>query len=167
MALHDRIALQVGAIGIRTELNAGEAYADYAGGLRKRLLRQKSELLAKEELRPKGIPEGVCRKQFPHVPRVALPPSQFPHETSCKTDHKRPSVSGVLLGVIEGHCKACEFYLEAAPQATEPTGRRTFNATLCPVSATQYGCVATQDIMSRGGPSSLRACPTGLSDLGG
>jgi hypothetical protein len=51
----------------------------------------------------------VYRKQFPPVPRVALPPSQFPHETSCKTDHKRPFVGGVLLAVIEGHCKACEF----------------------------------------------------------
>jgi hypothetical protein len=109
MALHDRIAVQAGAIGIRAELNAAEVYADYAGGLRNRLLRQKSELLAKEELRPKGIPEGVYRKQFPPVPRVALPPSQFPHETSCKTDHKRPFVGGVLLAVIEGHCKACEF----------------------------------------------------------
>ena len=84
MALHDRIALQAGAIGIRTELNAAQVYADYSGGLRKRLLRQKSELLAKEELRSKGIPEGVYRKQFPHVPRVALPASQFPRKTSCK-----------------------------------------------------------------------------------
>jgi len=110
MALHDRIALQAGSIGIRTELNAAEVYAGYSGGLRQRLLRQESELLAKEELRSKGIPEGVYRKQFPPVPRVALPPSQFPHETSCQADHKRPSVSGVFLGVIEGHCKACEFY---------------------------------------------------------
>jgi hypothetical protein len=109
MALHDRIALQAGAIGIQTELNAAEVYADYAGGLRQRLLRQKSELLAKEELRSKGIPEGAYRKQFPHVPRVALPPSQFSHETSCQADHNRPSVSGVFLGVMEGHCKACEF----------------------------------------------------------
>jgi len=84
MALHDRIALRVGSIGFRAELNAAEVYADYAGGLRQRLLRQESELLAKEELRSKGIPEGVYRKQFPHVPRVALPASQFPHKTSCK-----------------------------------------------------------------------------------
>ena len=84
MALHDRIVLRVGPIGFRAELNAAEVYADYAGGLRKRLLRQESELLAKEELRSKGIPEGVYRKQFPHVPRVALPASQFPRKTSCK-----------------------------------------------------------------------------------
>ena len=110
MALHERIALQAGSIGIRAELKAAEVYADYARRLRKRLLRQKSELLAKEELQSKGIPERVYRKQFPHVPRVAFPPSQFPHETSCQADHKRPSVSGVFLGVIEGHCKAREFY---------------------------------------------------------
>ena len=109
MALHDRIALQAGSIGNRAELNAAEVFADYVGGLRKRLLRQESELLAKEEMRSKGIPEGVYRKQFPHVPRAALPPSQFPHETSCQADHKRPSVSGVFLGVIEGDCKVCEF----------------------------------------------------------
>ncbi|MGB7593620.1 MAG: hypothetical protein WCD04_21530 [Terriglobia bacterium] len=109
MALHDRIALQAGAIGIRSELNAAEVFADYAGGLRQRLSRQESELLVQEELRSKGIPEGVYRKQFPHVPRAALPPSQFPYETSCQADHKRPSVSGVFLGVMEGHCKACEF----------------------------------------------------------
>ena len=36
MALHDRIALQAGSIGIRAELNAAEVYADYAGGLLKR-----------------------------------------------------------------------------------------------------------------------------------
>ncbi|MGA2608393.1 MAG: hypothetical protein ABSH01_13180 [Terriglobia bacterium] len=109
MAPHERIALRVGSIGIRAELNAAEVYADHAGGLRQRLFRQKSELLAKEELRSKGIPEGAYRKQFPYVPRVALPPSQFPHETSCQADHKRPSVSGVFFSVIEGHCKACEF----------------------------------------------------------
>lgn len=84
MALHERIVLQAGSIGIRAELNAAEVYADYAGGLRKRLFRLKSELLAKEELRSKGIPEGAYRKQFPHVPRVALPASQFPHKTSCQ-----------------------------------------------------------------------------------
>ena len=82
---------------------------DYAGRLRQRWLRQESELLAKEELRSKGIPEGVCRKQFPHVPRAALPPFQFPHETSRQADRERPSVGGVFLGVMEGHCKACEF----------------------------------------------------------
>ena len=58
MALHDRIALQAGAIGTRTELNAAEVYADYAR-LRKRLLRQKSELLAKEELCPPGRRDGT------------------------------------------------------------------------------------------------------------
>ncbi|MGD0010048.1 MAG: hypothetical protein ABSE93_16060 [Terriglobia bacterium] len=84
MALHERIVLQVGCIGIRAELNAAEVHADYAGGLRQRLFRQKSELLAKEELRSKGIPEGVYRKPVLPVPRVALPPSQFPYETSCK-----------------------------------------------------------------------------------
>ena len=88
MALHDRIVLQAGAIGIRSELNAAEVFADYAGGLRQRLSRQESELLVQEELRSKGIPEGVYRKQFPHVPRAALSPSQFPHETSCQADHK-------------------------------------------------------------------------------
>jgi hypothetical protein len=62
MALHARIVMQAGSIGIRTELNAGETYADYAGALHKRLFRQKSELLAKEELQSKGIPEGVYRK---------------------------------------------------------------------------------------------------------
>jgi len=39
MALHDRIALQAGSIGNRAELNAAEVFADYVGGLRKRLLR--------------------------------------------------------------------------------------------------------------------------------
>jgi hypothetical protein len=109
MALQDRIALQAGALGIRTGLNAAEVFADYAGGLRQRRLRQESELLAKEELRSKSIPEGVFRKQFPDVPRAALPPLRFPHKTSCQADHKRPSVNGVFLGVVEGHCKACEF----------------------------------------------------------
>jgi hypothetical protein len=108
MALHDRIALQAGSIGIRAELNAAEVYADFAGGLRKRLFRQKSELFAKEKLQPKGIPEGVYRKQLPDAP-LALSPSQFPRQTSCKADHKRPSVSGVFFGVIEGDSKACEF----------------------------------------------------------
>ena len=84
MAPHEWIALRVGSIGIPAELTAADVYADYAGGLRKRLFRQKSELLAKEELRSKGIPEGVYRKPVLPVPRVALPPSQFPYETSCK-----------------------------------------------------------------------------------
>ena len=56
MALHDRIALQAGAIGIRTELSAAEVYADNAGQLRKRLLRQKRELLAKR---------NCCRRTSP------------------------------------------------------------------------------------------------------
>jgi hypothetical protein len=109
MALHDRIALHAGALGIRTESNAAEVFAEHAAGLRQPWLRQESELLAKKELRSKGSPEGGYRKRFPHVPRAALPPSQFPHATSCQADHKRPSVSGVFLGVMEGHCKACEF----------------------------------------------------------
>jgi hypothetical protein len=88
MALHDRIALQAGALGIRTELNAAEVFVVYAGGLCQRWLRQESELLAKEELGSKGIIEGVCRKRFPDVPRGAFPPSQFPDKTSCQADHK-------------------------------------------------------------------------------
>jgi hypothetical protein len=95
MALQDRIALQAGGPGIRAELTAAEAYADCASGFRQRLFPQKSELLAKEELRSKGIPEGVYRTQFPHVLRVALPPLQFPHETSCKADYRfLPSLPG-------------------------------------------------------------------------
>jgi len=31
MALHDRIARQAGALGVQTELNAAEVFADYAG----------------------------------------------------------------------------------------------------------------------------------------
>jgi len=104
MALHDRIALQAGAIGIRTELSAAEVYADNAGQLRKRLLRQKRELLAKRNCCRRTSPEGVYRKQFLPGPRVALPPFKFPLETSCKVDHKRPSVSGVFSCVNEDDC---------------------------------------------------------------
>jgi hypothetical protein len=84
MALHDRIALQAGAIGIPAELSAGEVHKDYAGGLCTRLFQRKNKLLAKKDLRSNGIPEGRCGKQFPDVPRVALPPSQFPNKISCK-----------------------------------------------------------------------------------
>jgi hypothetical protein len=105
MALHERIALQAGSIGGRAELNGAEVYADGADGLRKRSFRQKSEPRAKGELQPESNPEGVDRKQFPDVPS-ALPPSQLPRETSCKADHRRPSVREVFFCVIEDDCKA-------------------------------------------------------------
>jgi hypothetical protein len=88
MALHERIVVRVGSIGIRAELNAAGAYAEHPSRVLRAFFQRKSELLAKEELRSKGIPEGVYRKQFLHVPRVALPPSQFPQATSCKADAK-------------------------------------------------------------------------------
>jgi hypothetical protein len=96
MALHERIALQAGSIGIRAELNAVEVYAEHASRLLKLFFQQGRELLAKDQLQPESNPEGMDRTQFPDVP-LALPPSQLPCETSCKADHKRPSVREVFL----------------------------------------------------------------------
>jgi hypothetical protein len=100
MALHDRIALQADSIGNRAELNSAEFCTEHASRLLKPSLQQKSELLAKEKLQPKGIPKGMYRKQFPDTP-LALQPFQFPLGTSCKADHKRPSVNEVSFCVIE------------------------------------------------------------------
>jgi len=56
MALHDRIVLHAGAIGIRTELNAAEVFADCAGGLRQRLLRRKVSCLPKRNCARRAFP---------------------------------------------------------------------------------------------------------------
>ena len=100
MALHDRIALQADSIGTRAELNSAEFCTEHASRLLRPSFQQKSELLAKEKLQPKGIPEGVYRRHLLDVP-LALQPFKFPRETSCKADHKRPSVNEVSFCVIE------------------------------------------------------------------
>jgi hypothetical protein len=163
MAPQERTALQVGSIGMRAD---AEVCTEHASSVLEPFLQRESELLAKEKLQPKGIPEGPCRKQFPDIP-LALPPSQFSSETWCNADHKRPSVNEVSFCVIEDEYKAREFCHEAAQQATDPIGQRMFDTALCAVPLAQYGCVATQDNVSRGGPPSRRACPSGQSDLGG
>ncbi len=84
MALQERVALRVGSLGVRAELNGVGAYANCVGRLPKRLFQQRSEPLAKEE----------CQFSVP----LALP-TQLPRQTPCQSDQDRASASGVL------HCR--------------------------------------------------------------
>jgi len=126
MGIEELTALEALGVAIRAEQDASEVYSDLALRVGNELLRQKIELLAKEELQHKRILEEMYKKQFTDVP-LLLPPSQLPKEISCKTERDQLSVRDILSCAIEQERKSREFYLEAALKATDLTGKAMFN----------------------------------------
>ena len=99
MAPQGVVAPETCLIGIRAEVNAGEANSQHTSRISKHYLKQ-NLLLTKDELGQKRILEEVSRKHFSHAP-LALPPCQLLHEIPCKKDPKRASVNLVFSCPIE------------------------------------------------------------------
>ena len=119
-------ALEALGIAIRAEQDASEVYSELADRVSNPYLEQKIETLAKEELQHKRILEDAYQKQFSEVPLV-LPPSQLPKALTCKADRDRLSVKEILSCAIEQERNSREFYLRAADETEDLTGKRMFN----------------------------------------
>ena len=122
----DLTSLEALAVAIRAEADAAELYAELAARVENVTLRQKIDLLAKEELQHKRLLEEQYSKQFPDVPLV-LPPSQLPREICSKTERDHMSVKDILACAIEEERRSREFYLDQAEKCTDLTGQRMFH----------------------------------------
>jgi len=108
MALHERIALQVRSLGIRTELNTAGVFAAYAGGPRKCLYPQSCKPLAKGEFQPESSTEGLDRKQFLDVP-LPVPPCQLSPAFSLTADHDFPQSAKLPLASLRMSVRTAAF----------------------------------------------------------
>jgi rubrerythrin len=125
MIAEDLTALEALGIAIRAETDASEVYSELAGRLGNPLLRQKIELLAKEESQHRRILELAYQERFPDVP-LELPRSQLPAQFSCKTLRERLSLKDVISCAIEEERRSHEFYLRAAARSTDLSGPMMF-----------------------------------------
>ncbi|MGC8898534.1 MAG: ferritin family protein [Bacteroidota bacterium] len=127
MGIEELTPLEALGVAICAEsAEGGEVYSELAVRVSNEFLRQKIELLAKEELQHNRILEKMYKKQFPDVTPV-LPSSQLPKEISSQTERDQLSVRDTLCCAIEQEQKSRGFYLEAALKGADLTGDAMFN----------------------------------------
>ena len=126
MLAEDLTALEALGIAIRAEADAAEVYGEIAKRVHNPLIRQKIELLAKEELQHQRILEAAYRERFPEVP-LELPRSQLPREFSCAALREQQTLKDILSFAIDEERRAHEFYLRAAEQTKDLSGQMMFH----------------------------------------
>lgn len=125
MAVEDLTALEALGIAIRAEADACEVYTELAKRVDNPLVRQKIELLAKEESQHQRILEAAYRERFPEVP-LELPRSQLPREYSCAALREQRSLKDILSFAIDQERISHEYYLKAAQEAKDLSGQMMF-----------------------------------------
>lgn len=125
MAVDDLTALEALGIAIRAEADAAEIYTELAERVGNPVLRQKIELLAKEELQHRRILEEAYKQRFPEVP-LELPRTQLAHTISCRELRERLTLKDVLRCAIDEERRSHEFYLGAAERTADLSGKTMF-----------------------------------------
>lgn len=122
----DLTALEALGLAIRAEIDACELYGDLAKRVRNPLVREKFELLAKEESQHQRILEKAYEQHFPEVP-LQVPRTQLSKEYSCTSLREQKSLKDVLAFAISEERRSHERYLKAAEQAKDPSGQAMFH----------------------------------------
>lgn len=126
MVAEDFTALEALGWAIRAEIDTSEVYVELAARVGNPTLSQRIELLAKEEVQHQRILERAYEQRFPEVP-LQLPPSQLPKRFSCRSLRAEMSRKEVLSCAIEEERRCHEFYLKAADEATDLSGKMMFH----------------------------------------
>ena len=118
-------ALEALAIAIRAEIDARDVYEELAVRCEDRRLRRRYEALAADEQQHREYLEGRWNEVAQGV-SLELPPSQLPKEMLTPAQRAARRLEDVLDMAIVEERSAREFYLRAARETDDLSGRAMF-----------------------------------------
>lgn len=121
----DLTSVEALGVAIRSEMDSRDVYRELAARCGNPITRRRLELLAAEEeqhlqdltLRYEEVADGVP---------LALPPSRLPKGMTDAESRCRLDVTRILDMAIEEERRSREFYLQAARDTSDPSGRAMF-----------------------------------------
>jgi rubrerythrin len=118
-------SLEALGIAIRSEIDAQNLYEELGQRTAWPVVRGRFKQLLNEEKQHQTILEEMHSRYFPGT-QIKLPPSVLPVDFRTKEKRTHRSVVDVLELAIEEERKSREFYLDAAEQTPELSGKRMF-----------------------------------------
>lgn len=118
-------SLEALGIAIRSEIDAQNLYEELGQRIASPAVAGRFKQLLNEEKQHQKILEEMHGRYFPGT-QVKLPPSVLPVNFSTKGKRVNRSVVDVLELAVEEERKSREFYLDAAEQTPELSGKRMF-----------------------------------------
>jgi rubrerythrin len=118
-------ALEALGVAIRAEMDSRELYQELAERSENPQIRRRFELLAADEAQHLEYLEGRWQELAKDVP-LKLPPSQHPTEMLTPEQRAKQDLEAVLDMAIDEERRSREFYLRAARETDDPSGRAMF-----------------------------------------
>lgn len=118
-------SLEALGIAIRSEIDSQELYEELGQRTASTTVAKRFKQLQKEEKQHQKILEDEYNRLFPQV-KLRLPPSVLPVSSNTKGNIANKSLAEVLQLAIEEERKSRDFYLDAAEQTPELSGKKMF-----------------------------------------
>jgi rubrerythrin len=118
-------SLEALGIAIRAEMDAQEIYNELAERSEEQIIHRRFELLAAEEGQHRQYLTEHYRSLAGDIP-LKLPPSQLPKDMLSRDQRSHKSLEGVLDTAIDVERHAREFFLRAARDTDDLSGRAMF-----------------------------------------
>jgi len=118
-------SLEALGVAIRAEMDSRDIYRELAERTEDRIIRRRFELLAAEEVQHIEYLTEEYKKLAGDVP-LKLPPSQLPGGMETPEERSHTSVERVLDIAIDEERRSREFYLKAARDTEDLSGRAMF-----------------------------------------
>ncbi|EQB62474.1 MAG: Rubrerythrin [candidate division Zixibacteria bacterium RBG-1] len=118
-------SLEALGIAIRSEMDAQDLYEELGQMTASATVAGRFKQLLKEEKQHQKILEDMYNRLFPQV-KLKLPPSVLPVIFSTKGKIANKSLAEVLQLAIDEERKSRDFYLDAAEQTPELSGKKMF-----------------------------------------
>jgi rubrerythrin len=141
-------ALEVLGIAIRSEIDAQNIYREMAERVSNPRAKERFHLLVAEEQQHQNLLERKHRELFPDVP-LKLPPSQLPPKAATAELRNDLSLREALDLAIREERHARDFYLEAAVNVDDPTGKAMMKFMADMEYAHQMSLTAEYDMLVR------------------
>jgi len=118
-------SLEALGIAIRSEQDSSDIYLELAARIEDPIIRRRFELLASEEEQHRRYLSDQYKELAGDVP-LELPPSQLPLGMITPEERSRWKLEEVLDLAIDEERRSREFYLKAARDTTDLSGRAMF-----------------------------------------
>jgi rubrerythrin len=125
MVVEHLAALEAFGNAIVAEIDASAIYTEIAARVGNPILRQRIELLAREESRHRHILEQGYQERFPEI-QLELPHSRLPNPISCEAFRQMMPLKDILWWAVEEEHRWHELYLKCAEETTDPGGKMMY-----------------------------------------
>jgi rubrerythrin len=119
-------SLEALGVAIRSEMDSREVYQELSERVEDRVIRRRFELLASEEEQHIGYLTDRYKEMAGEDVPLKLPPSNLPKDMLTREQRSHWSLEQVLDMAIEEERHSREFYLRAARESDDLSGRAMF-----------------------------------------